>query len=186
MDVALLAGLGAQAPFLTILVTLALPSRTIRLTDGGFVVWAGETYSGRDDVYGVLGSVEEIEDGADDQATRCMVTVLPPDATAMAQLASPLAQGSPVTVHLGAVDRLTGLLIGEPDLLFRGELDFGRLSVGGSWALTLECGTEEARQLELNADQRLSPSYHKAIWAGELGLDNLDGVKRKMNWQARK
>lgn len=186
MDAALIAAFEAATPTEVLLVTLTLPSRTVRLTDGGFVIWSGQTYAAEDDIYGTLDTVEDIEDGADGQATRCAITILPPDATAMAQLASPLAQGSPVTVHLGAVNRLTGLLIGTPDLLFRGELDFGRLAVGPQWSLALECGTEEARQLELNADQRLSPSYHKGIWPGEKGFDNLDGIKRKIHWQARR
>lgn len=186
MDSALLAGLSANSPTTVLLVRVELPEYEIRLTDGGFVIWAGALFDGRDEVYGTLGSVEEIEDGADGQATRCAITVLPPDTVAMAQLASPLVQGSHVTVSLGAVNRGTGQLIGEPDLLFRGELDYGRLGVGDSWSLVLECGTEEARQLELNADQRLSDSYHKTIWAGERGLENLTDVKRKIHWQYKR
>lgn len=186
MDSALLAGLSAASPTTVLLFRATLPDHEIRLTDGGFVVWAGDLFDGRDEVYGTLGSVEEIEDGADGQATRCAITVLPPSAVAMAQLASPLVQGAPITVHLGAVDRQTGLMIGVPDLLFRGELDYGRLGVGDSWSLVLECGTEEARQLELNADQRLSDSYHKAIWTGERGLENVTAVKRKIHWQYKR
>lgn len=186
MDAALLAGLSAKSPTTVILVRILLPDHEIRLTDGGFVVWDGDMFDGRDEVFGTLSAVEEIEDGADGQATRCTITVLPPDAVAMAQLASPLVQGAPVTVHFGAVDRATGLMIGVPDLLFRGELDYGRLGVGSSWSLVLECGTEEARQLELNADQRLSDSYHKSIWTGERGLEHVTGVKRKIHWQYRR
>ena len=186
MDSALLAALQQQAPALVLLVTAELPDHTIRSTDGGFVVWGSEMYEARDEVYGVVSSIEDIEDGADGQATRCAITMLPPDDVAMAQLASPAAQGAPITVHLGSVDRLTGLMVGEPDLLARLELDYGRLGVGEGWSLVLENGTEEARQLELNADQRLSDSYHKTIWTGERGLENVTAVKRKIHWQYKR
>jgi len=182
VDTALIAALKAQAPLTVLLTTLTLPDRTVRLTDGGFVDWSGSTYRARDDLYGVLSQIEEIDDGADDQATRCAITILPPDAVAMAQLANPATQGAPVTVHLGAVTRETGLLLGEPDLLFQGELDFGRLGVGESWSLILECGTEEARCLEPNADQRLSDPYHKAIWPGERGFEHVTDTTRKIHW----
>lgn len=182
MDTALLAGLTATSPLVVILTEVRLPDQTVYWTDGGFVVWGGQTYTARHDVYGVVDSIEEIEDGSDNEATRCAITILPPDGTGMVQLANPTTQGSFVSVHLGAVDRETGLLIGEPDLLFQGELDFGRLGVGSNWSLVLECGTEEARCLEPNADQRLSDPYHKAIWPGERGFEHVTDTKRKIHW----
>jgi len=186
MSLALFAALEAEAPLTVTLTTLTLPGRTVRWTDGGFVKWGDQIYVARDDVYGVVGSISEIEDGADGQATRCSITILPPDATAMVQLASPAVQGSPITIHTGSVDRLTGLMIGDPDEDLVGELDYGRLAVGESLSMVLECGTEEALQLELNADQRLSDSYHQSVWNGELGLTHLTGVTRKIHWTWRR
>jgi len=182
MDAALLAGLTDTSPLVVIVVEARLPDQTIYWTDGGFVVWGDHTYQAEHPVYGTVDSIEEIEDGADNGTTRCAITILPPDGTGMVQLANPATQGSYISVHLGAVDRTTGLLIGIPDPLFFGELDFGRLGVGGSWSLVLECGTEEARCLEMYADQRLSDSYHKAIWSGERGLEHVTDTKRKIHW----
>lgn len=182
MDASLLAGLSLNSPLTVILVTVKLGDWTICWTDGGCVPWGDTLYAARDEIYGVLHSVEEIEDGADNQATRCAITVLPPGAQALAELAAQNAQGSPVTVHLGAVDRDTGRLIGEPDLLFRGELDVPTLAVGGSWSLNLECGSEESRCLEPNADQRLSDAYHRAIWPGERGFSHVVQTTRKIHW----
>lgn len=183
MDSALIDALEANSPTTVLLLTVVLPGGTIRLTDGGFVVWSGNTYDSRDEVYGTMGAVEEIEDGVDNTAGLCAITVLPPDDTALAALASPLVQGAPVTVHLGAVNRLTGLLEGEPELLFRGELNYARLGVGDSWSLVLECTTEEGRQLEPNAAQMLTDSFHKSVWPGERGFEHVIELGRPIYWR---
>lgn len=189
MDTSLLAGLSVHSPLIVILVRVDLGGWIIRWTDGGFVYWdedgSGEVqlYEARDSFYGVMSSIEEIEDGADNQATRCAITIMPPGEQALAHLANPATQGSPVTIHLGAVDRTTGRLMGKPDLLLAAELDVGTLAVGASWTLNMECGTEEARALEPNADQRLSDPYHKAIWGqSERGFEHVTNTTRKIHW----
>lgn len=193
MDPALLAGLSVNSPLVVILVRVRLGDWTIRWTDGGFVPWDDDgdglthLFEAEDEVYGVLSNIEEIEDGADNQATRCAITILPPGQQALADLAAPSSQGSEVNVWLGAVDRSSGLLVGTPDPLFAGELDFGTLAVGAGWTLNLECGTEEARALEPNADQRLSDPYHKAIWGqGERGFEHVTNTTRKIHWTWRR
>lgn len=183
MDAGLIAALEGIAPTEVILVTVELPSKTVRWTNGGFVVWGSDTYHVRDDDYGLLDSVSEIEDGTEAQAMTCSLTILPPDMDAVMSLgADPEVQGSVVTVHLGAVNPATGLLIGEPELLFRGEYDQPRLGVE-TLSLVIDCITEASRMLEPNDERRLTDSFHQSVWPGELGYEFVSNVTRSIPWR---
>jgi hypothetical protein len=184
MDSSLIAALQAASPTVVVLVTMTLPDATIRWTDGGFVVWGSDTWSVEDETYGALSAVESIEDGLTDGATVCALTISPKDLDAVSELSDPAAQGSIVTVHLGAVDRATGLLIGEPELLFRGEVDQPRLGVGDELTLILDLITQEARMLEPNDQQRLTDAFHQTAFPGERGLENLPKVDKPIWWRA--
>lgn len=184
MDASLIAALGGPSVTGVLLVTLELPDHVIRWTDGGFVVWDGDLYEEVDQTYGVLASVEDVEDGVDDSATTWSFEMVPPPA-ALAALIAPAVQGSVLTSHLGAVDRQTGLLIGEPDLIQRVELDQPNGTfMGQGDPLTWACVTEEARMLEESDEQRLTDAFHQSVWPDELGYVNVTGIKRKMYWRA--
>ncbi len=181
MDAALIAALEAAAPTEVVLVTITLSGATIRWTNGGFVEWDSETYEAEDATYGFLSSVEEITDGVTGEATVCAIGINC-DATALALLVAPAVQGSLVTVHLGSVNRATGALIGEPELLFRGELDQPRLSVGDG-SLIYDCITEEARMLEPNEEQRLTDSFQKSVWPGDDGYEAVVETEAEVYWR---
>lgn len=188
MDVALRSALAAPTPTVATLVRIALRSgEVIRwIKEGGETVFAGETYVGRDEVFGVVSKIETPSDGADGQASRCAITVLPASDEGLVLLTAPTAQGSHVEMWTTALDRSTGLPIGEElEPLFIGELDYGDMSVGPSRALVLDCGTEEGRQLEPNAERRLSHSFHQSIWPGELGLEYVTTIKQKVWWRTK-
>lgn len=183
MDGDLIDELEGPAPVLVHLITLTLPSATVRWTfEGGFVVWDANTYAFTDATYGTLGSISNIEDGSTGNATPFDFTVLC-DSVAMTALIAPASQGSSVTVHLGSVDFATGLLVGEPELLFRGELDQPAISSGASQGLSFQCITEETRMLEPNEEQRLTSSFHKAVWPGEEGYDFVVDLLQKVFWR---
>lgn len=183
MDTDLIEALEAPAVTEVHLATITLPDATIRWTDGGSVVWGADLYAETDATWGALSSVEEIEDGVTGSATVCSLSInAPPDS--LADWTAPEVQGSLVTVHLGAVDRETGLLIGEPELLIRCELDQPRLAVGGGATLIYDCITEEARMLEPNEDQRQTDSFHQSVWPGEKHYEFVSDVRRKIWWRA--
>lgn len=190
MDALLVAAFQQPAPTKCTLLRFDLPGGPLLLTDGGFVVFdanegeGAETYLGRDPVYGTIGSVPSIKDGAEAQTTRLDIVLLPPSDIAVAALASPALQGCRVQWWEGALEQETGELIGEPELKFDGEWDRARLSVGESWSLTVECGTQAERQLEPNADWRLNHAFHSLVW-GEKGMIFVDGVTRKIEWRER-
>ena len=168
-----------------------MPGGPICLTDGGFLVFDAnegegpETYFDLHPSCGTLDSVPSIKDGADSQTTRVEIILLPISDVAVAALGSPSAQGSRVQWWEGAVDWATGGLIGEPELKFDGEIDRARFTVGETWSLALECGTQAERQLEPNEDWRLNDAFHRLTWPGELGLANVTNVTTKDEWRER-
>lgn len=184
MDAGLIAALGSVSVTGILLVTVELPDHTIRWTDGGFVAWGENIYEEVDDTFGVLSSLEEVNDGVEDSATTWAFDMMA-NPSVFPDLIAPDVQGSVVTVHFGAVERSTGLLIGEPDLLQRVELDQPTGTfMGESDPLTWGCCTEEARMLEESDEQRLTDAFHQSVWPGELGYANVTNVKRKMYWRA--
>lgn len=181
MDAGLISDLESKAPFLVTLYTLELDDATIRWTNGGFVVWGGNTYSALN-AYGTISESEEISDGIDSEATINAVTVFPADNTAFAALSSMEAQGAPVSTHLATVDFETGLLSGDPEELLRAEIDEPRLAANGG-ALILDCITEESRMLEANDERRLTDPAHRGAWPDELGLSNVTGLPLRRYWR---
>ena len=183
MDPDLIDELEGPAPLGVHLVTVTLPGDTIRWTDGGFVVWDAQTYREVDATFGTLSELEAVEDGAGDQATSWAITIMPPIA-AVTDLAAEEAQGSVITLHLGAVDRATGLLVGGPELLQRVELDVASLGVSSDLTVNLECITEEARMLEPNEERIQSDAFHQKVWPGELHYEFQTRAKIKVYWRA--
>lgn len=185
------AALQQASPIKATLVRFDLPGSPLCLTDGGFVVFdAGdgngpETYIDQHPTYGVLDSVPSIKDGADSETVRLDIVILPATGTGAAALASPSIQGVRFQWWEAAVDWNTGLLLGQPLLKFDGELDRARLTVGETWSLAIECGTQAERQLEPNEDWRLNDSFHRLCWPGELGLSNVTNITVKDEWRSR-
>lgn len=185
MDAALLADLEGHSPTVFTAMKLTLSIGPLRLVTGGTVVVEGETYIPHHSEFGSLDSAEPVEDGADGQASRCTVVLLPDTDAAIATLVDPTEQDAPIIIYQGTVNPVTGAVVGY-EVLFEGELDFPHLSVGADTrSVSLECGTEEGRLLEPNEERRLSDSNHKAIWgAAERGLENVTSVQKKVYWRA--
>lgn len=189
MDAAAIAGRSGKAVWLVQILRLTAPTFTIRQTTGGFVVWnhggdqPAELFVQRDLTYGTLGDLPVFEDGIDSQTTRADFTFLTPNHAALAALADRTLQGSLIEVFDVSIDAESGLMVGEPDPLFRGFYDFGRFVIGETEELIVECFTEESLLNEPNEDRRLSDPHHRDIWPGELGMSHVTGVGRKIYWR---
>lgn len=183
LETAMAAALEGQHALLFTAVEIQLPSETLRLLDGaGAVTFGGRTFVGQDPALGVLASIEALTDGGE-EAPSVRIAVLPPTNTAMATLADPLAQGGAVFIWLGVMAPTTGAVVGEPELLFAGEIDVPVLEVGrGQRLLTLDCVSIFDRFFEDREGVRLTNSFHQSVWPGELGLEFVTGVKRQMPW----
>ncbi len=164
-------------------VEILLPGNTIRLLDGaGRLTIAGGVYVGRDDVFGVLGGISDYSDGTDAEAPNITLTMLPPSNAAMAMLAAPAAQGSRVTVLVGAVDQRTGLVI-DTSTVFIGEIDMPTQKITQN-GRTLELSVVSVWDRFFDADDgaRLNNGFHQSIWPGELGFEFAPVVQVSEPW----
>lgn len=173
-----------------ILVRIAAPTGAICWTDGGlarFDAGAGdEYYFGEHPDYGLLSSVSGITNGSGDQTTRPSLTILPLDDVAAAGLGSPLIQGSTVKIWSGAINRLTGLLVGAPKPEFSGQVDQPAVSAGKQLSMSIQLITDGSLQKEANADYRQNHAAHVRTWSGEDGYRNVSNAvqaTRTMEWR---
>lgn len=158
----------------------------LRLCDGaGFVKFGGDTYTGSDATYGAIESVESFTDGIGGEDPTLQLTLLPPTNTAAAALCDPAHQGSPVYLYVGAVNPRTGLVIGQPELRFVGEVDVPTIVVGqNSRKLKLDVVSVFERFFTDDEGVRLSDAWHQSLWPGETGLQGVTTVQRKLPWGA--
>lgn len=190
METAHALALQTSGPVKATLFQIDLPGGPVCLTDAGYATFdAGEgevIFWGEHPTHGILSSAPNIQDGSQETTIRLDFTVLPRNDDAAAAFASPAAQGSRVRWWEAVIAFDTGLIIGEPELKFDGELDMARFSVGAAWEMVLVCGTQAERQVEENADWRLNHSLHTRIWGeDELGLVHVTNVTRKLEWRER-
>jgi len=162
---------------------IALPGYNLCLLDGASELsFGGDSYLGEDPVYGVWADVEGLEDGAGDQAPNFTLTLHPPDGASAAQLSDPAFQGSTVSIFIGALDA-AGAVVADPYPFIVGELDVPRLiTERNSRELEYDCVSAFERFFEIDDGMRLSPEFHKSIWPGENGFDNIHQVLRKDGW----
>lgn len=165
-------------------VRIDLPGYTLRLLDGsGVATFGGGTYTGIDATFGTLAAIGELSDGAGDQIPATNITILPPNDTAAATLAAPGMQGSIVTIHIGAIDPVTGAVIADPYLLFIGELDVPVITSGGAGrSVDYECVSVMERLFSDDEGQRLVDGFHQSIWPGETGYFDVTGVEQTIYW----
>lgn len=182
MDSALIAAYQTTAPIKATLVRIDLSGGAVGFTDGGFVAYDGLTYYGEHPDYGIMSSISPISDGSEATTTRIELSLLPKDDAAVSALSSYTEQGARVRWWEGVVGS-NGALVGVPELKFDGEIDKPKFTVGASWGLTLQCGTQAERQIEDNADWRWNHPFHALRWPGETGMIYVTNVRRKIYWR---
>ena len=165
-------------------VRLALPGATVRLLDGsGVVVFGGETYTGEDAIFGSLGTISSLSDGQGDEAPAFDISLIPPGATAAATLASAAMQGSSVQLWLGAIDRATGLTLGDPYLAFAGEIDVPVVRAGADGRrVEYQVVSATERLFQEDEGAKLSDSFHQSIWPGETSFFDVTGIEQTIYW----
>ncbi|MHA3791449.1 hypothetical protein [Rhizorhabdus histidinilytica] len=179
-----------SAPQVTIFgaVQIALPDHDINLLDGSAELTIdGDRYTGRDDIYGTLESIEDLTEGIGAEAPRLSMTLLPASDAAAATLASASMQGSVVSIRVGAVDPMSGQPIPDPFVAFIGELDVPTLNLdAGRRTLDYEAASIWERFFSDDEGIRLSPGWHKSVWPGELGMDFVTGIQERVYWGVKR
>jgi hypothetical protein len=184
LDASLDTALKGAAPLVCFILKIELPDHTIRLIDGaGTVVFNAETYTGEDSVYGVLNGIETLSEEVGTEAPMVVLTFLPKTLAAMAAITAPANQGSPVSLWFGSVSQATGALIGEPELMFLGELDTADVEVGQSaTVINFNVGSAWERLFDANEGHRLNNAFIQSVYPGALGASFVISIQRDLPW----
>lgn len=168
---------------LTGLLKIELPTADVLLCDGGWFPWAGDDYRSRDPLYGVVTSVEGLEEGVGDEIPALELTFAPPGDAQPGDLSQPGFQQSRVRLWVADYNPLTGSILGTPQQEFDGMLDQTTLRLSRSdrtLAVTIVPTAE--RMFQRNIGNDLSSAFHQTLFPGELGHDNATGLKVPIAW----
>lgn len=184
LNASLDAALKGAAPTVCCLMELVLPGHIVRVVDGAVqLVFGGQVYSGADEVYGALKAIESVTEQVGTEAPRVRFTFLPKTFTGLSELTAPASQGAEVSLWFGAVAPEAGVLIGEPELLFLGELDEAGVDFGASEnVVTLDVASAWERLFEAQEGTRLNNSFHQSVHPGELGFAFVTDIQRQEPW----
>lgn len=187
-DPALTAALGADNVTLFGAIQIDLPGYTLRLIDGaGVVMIGGEMFSGADPAFGVLESIDSIQESIGEQAPEISISLFPKSDIARGSLVSPSMQDSLFTLMVGAVDPVTGVAIGTPEVKFAGEIDVPTMSLSlGQRSIEYTVVSVFERLFDGEEGVRASDGYHQSIWPGERGLEYMTGTDRNLYWGSKK
>jgi len=184
LDSTLQTALGADGPLVFFAIEMLYPSFSLRLVDGaGTVDIGGNTFVGLDPVYGSLIGPDAWGDGVAAEAPHLTLQLQPPSNTAAVALCDPAAQGSQVTLWFGALDRVTGLPIGTPYVLWIGDLDVPTLVADrGTRVVKIDAASGWDRFFDVDEGILLTNASHQAFWPGELGLEYITEVQAQIPW----
>lgn len=167
------------------LVKIEFPDGAALLCDAGLMEFASEVYSEADPVWGSIGGIDPLSEGVGDEVPSLQLTLLPPTATTPGQIDQPGMQASRARFWVGEYGLETGALVGEPDLLFDGQIDQCSLEfTRDERRVAMSVVSTAERLFERNSGNSLTPVFHKSIWPGELGHDNATGLSIPVAWGA--
>jgi hypothetical protein len=183
-DPTLVAALGQDGAWMFCAVKFELPGKTLRLLDGSGIVTIGaETYEGSDADFGVISAVDAIGEDGQDEAPEIRFTFFPADTAATVDLVNPAMQGSRVTIMVGVANPATMVAVGTPEVIFLGEVDVATLRLDqGMREIEFTVVSVFERLFAVDEGERATDAAHQAIYAGELGLDQMTGTTEKLYW----
>jgi hypothetical protein len=189
MTPAMAAALTSGRAMVTALFQLDLPSGTRRLMAGaGQVQWGADTFKGYDPTIGTFESADEIREDVSGEAPNTSITIRPAPGANRANIAGRAVQLAPCKAWLAALTLDVNqhlVVVADPEPVFDGFIDQATIS--------LDAGRDEVDYSLLSAfdyffedseGQRLNGQFHRSVWAGEGGLDNVTGITKKLYWGA--
>jgi hypothetical protein len=167
------------------LVKIELPASTVRLCDGGLVIWGAETFTAKDATFGTVGGLDGLTEGVGDEVPALSMRLIPANDALPGDLVQPGFQTARVRFWIAEVDPATSSVVGTPDLQFDGQLDQGTLSIGkDSRDLEFTVVSMAERLFNRAEGNSLSPTFHKSVWSGETGHDQANGLTIAVAWGA--
>lgn len=185
MSPAMLEALKSRNPTLVHLIRIDLTARTIFLCDGaGFVNWGGDEYLGEDPDFGSIAEIGDFYETEGTESPRQEVSLFVPNTSALATLASPLAQGTPVSIYAAVIDPSNGQIIGEPDARFIGEIDDATARFDRNQRLlTLELSTVWEMLFDNNEGARWNDTFWRYLYGSNAGaFSHVTNANQKLFW----
>jgi hypothetical protein len=167
---------------------IILPDRHMRLLESsGEVHYGEEVYRGYDDVFGSIKAVDPLQEQVGTEAPFLRIMFLPKDDEALAYLTDPARQGSKVTIHWAIINHQTGAIIGEPYLVFDGELDAAEADVDTTeTTITMDVASAWELLFINGEGLRLNNAQHQRTWAEraaqERGFEFVVAIQRNEPW----
>jgi hypothetical protein len=165
------------------LLQIDLPDRTVRLCDGGFIVFGGQTFRDSDSVLGSIASIDAMSEGASDEIPALDIAFNPPGPVAFTALTAGALQRSQVRLWLAEYNVATNAIVGTPDLLFLGQLDQPAIRYSRTeYSISISCVSLAEWMFELDTGNALSDTEHQSRYPGELGHANATGLQIPVAW----
>lgn len=160
---------------------IELPTRTLRICDGGFCYFNGEKYDSEDSLFGSIAGIDEFEASLGDAAEDAKLVFAPPATTAASDINSKTFQNSRARFWMGTIGP-DGKTVTASEQLMDALVDYTvlRLRQSGRELEMAFIGRPEKLFLRQEGNS-LNPRFHKSIWPGEKGLDNV-GAKLTIAW----
>lgn len=187
MTPAMIAALSQQRASATGFFEMDFPSGTRRLLIGsGEVSYGGQTFKGFDGTIGSISGGDTVREDASGEAPNTTLTVEVASTADKSDIASEEVQLTRVRISLAAL-ALDGsnhlIAIPDPELLFDGFIDQATSGLDQKKdEVTYTIISAFDYFFEDSEGQRLNGVFHKTVWPGETGLDNVTGVTRKVYW----
>lgn len=178
---------GITEPVVTLAAFLKidLPSRSVRLCDGGQLTYQFEKYEAFDSVYGSVISLDAIESGFGDVAEGAQIVLAPnPEATVTDWWNMGLFDRR-VRMWLGEVDA-DGFTVSSATLVADLLVDTyeRRQGLGGEEQLVIDLMSRAEKLFLRNEGNVCAERFHQLVWPGENGFDNCTDLVGYLAWGA--
>lgn len=183
----MIAALSSGRAMVTGFFEIGLPSGTRRLLYGSTRVgWGGNDFLGYDPTIGSVDASDQVSEDMSGEAPNTSITVQIAPGANRDEIAGQQVQLSPTKIWLTAL-RLDGAdhleVVPDPELLFDGFIDQATINLDkGRDDIDYTVISAFDYFFEDNEGQRLNGQFHRSIFAGEKGLDNVTGVTKKLYW----
>ena len=168
---------------------VALPGETARFFSGRGKIhmlsadWYGAGIAGED---GVFGDLEPIEGQIGETAPRLKLTLGGLQTSLLDDARSHLSQGSTVIVYDCLWDSAANDVIGDPELVFYGEVDVPSFEVGATLSIILDCTSALEYFFDTGERFRWVAATQAAIYPDDEGFDYVTDTTRQLPWGIEK
>ncbi len=163
------------------LIKIELSTGTVFLSDGGFLVYAGDTYVSKDSVIGSIASVDTLEAGFGGSISAVDISFNGSGPAATAALSEAALRNRPIELIVAEYNPATGGIVGTPEVKFKGQVDQSTKRLGEQ-TVGVSCTSLAEPIFSKNAGNALTNQLQQEISAGDTGLTQTTGLGKQWAW----